>query len=568
MAPRSKYSPEQIAFMQTYHEKFLQCKANKNYEPFWSPFFEEWSKDIPLDEALSEEQLVAVAESWTLRQQMLGHIMKKGSAEKNYRVLKPWEMYSKIHYHDKVKDAVIAKQGSSSKPTKESAIHVITQQTKKAFEEESEEVREKVFAAVEAMKEKKRAEIQEAREQNKSDVNKEAYISKIASILTQFFEELHEMTDWVFTVLMGGPDPAMGGALDISSFHVGATKNNNRFSQTYPDFTQKVMVPYTQFVECVFPEAATLTRAKCSLPSGTSALPAHVSSCQNDDALGGIATDISPVFSGPALPAHALNTFTFNNQNDYHSAAASQIHDHSDVNFFSDFPQKPVDTAKDMELTQPLVLLPAPPRSPNTAYPSPSLIQLLLADSTLQPLIEQDPPLNYGLSSPPRIRHQFHNLGGLETTTDREYVFDHIDGPPASVSVPEQTASLPPLPPVPSASASFLTQSTLLPAPPPVTSSPKQDPPVPSASASFSTQSTLLPAPPPVMSPPEQEGGPSKRRKTIHPAAKGDARPPVDNSPVVEEGRGKRQRFQSKRAAAANDFGQIRASRKGKSARQ
>lgn len=62
------------------------------------------------------------------------------------------------------------------------------------------------------------------------------------------------MTDWVFTVLMGGPDPAMGGALDVSSFHVGTTKIGNRFSQTYPDFTKGVMVPYTQFVERIFRE--------------------------------------------------------------------------------------------------------------------------------------------------------------------------------------------------------------------------------------------------------------------------------------------------------------------------
>lgn len=104
---------------------------------------------------------------------MLGNIMKKGSSKKNSRVLKPWEMYSKIHYHDKVKDAVVAEQGSSSKPARGSALRVITQRTKQAFEEESEEVREKVFAAVEEMKEQRRAEIQEAKEQNQSNANKE-----------------------------------------------------------------------------------------------------------------------------------------------------------------------------------------------------------------------------------------------------------------------------------------------------------------------------------------------------------------------------------------------------------
>jgi hypothetical protein len=77
-----------------------------------------------------------------------------------------------------------------------------------------------------------------------------SYISKIAAILSQFFQELHELTDWVFTVLMGGP--AAGGTLDINSFHIGATKLGNPFSQAYPQFRQNIMVPYTQFVERVF----------------------------------------------------------------------------------------------------------------------------------------------------------------------------------------------------------------------------------------------------------------------------------------------------------------------------
>ncbi|KAG2067395.1 hypothetical protein BDR04DRAFT_1120510 [Suillus decipiens] len=47
MAPRSKYSAEQLTFMQTYQEQFLRCKADRNYEPFWAPFYEEWSKMFP-----------------------------------------------------------------------------------------------------------------------------------------------------------------------------------------------------------------------------------------------------------------------------------------------------------------------------------------------------------------------------------------------------------------------------------------------------------------------------------------------------------------------------------------
>jgi hypothetical protein len=80
MAPRSKYSAEQLTFMQTYREQFLRCKADRNYEPFWAPFYEEWSKmfperlevfkDIPLDQPLTPEQSIIEAEAWNLQKQV------------------------------------------------------------------------------------------------------------------------------------------------------------------------------------------------------------------------------------------------------------------------------------------------------------------------------------------------------------------------------------------------------------------------------------------------------------------------------------------------------------------
>ena len=80
MAPPTKYSAEQIEFMATFHNQFLECKANRNYEPFWNPFFEAWGarfperaivfKDIPLDVDLTEEQSTVLAEAWALRQRV------------------------------------------------------------------------------------------------------------------------------------------------------------------------------------------------------------------------------------------------------------------------------------------------------------------------------------------------------------------------------------------------------------------------------------------------------------------------------------------------------------------
>ncbi|KIK34950.1 hypothetical protein CY34DRAFT_97030 [Suillus luteus UH-Slu-Lm8-n1] len=274
--------------MATFHNQFLECKSNRNYEPFWNPFFEAWGakfperavvfKDIPLDVNLTKEQSTVLAEAWALRQQVLGRqangqhtatvnkMMKnimKGSLDRPTCVLQPWEMYSKTHYM-KVKDAVKTEQEELKKvpfaePAKKTTLGIVKWHVKAAFGNESEEVKAEVLAAIEAMKEVKSAEIEEAKKQDHDKDVMCSYISKIAVILTQFFEELHEMTNWVFTVLMGGPHPAAGGTLDVSSFHVGTMKLGNRFSQAYPQFSQNIMVPYTQFVECVFRQSPLLS---------------------------------------------------------------------------------------------------------------------------------------------------------------------------------------------------------------------------------------------------------------------------------------------------------------------
>ncbi|KAG1820914.1 uncharacterized protein BJ212DRAFT_1297397 [Suillus subaureus] len=124
-------------------------------------------------------------------------------------------------------------------------LSIIKEQTKLAFAAESEDVKEEIWVAIEAMKEKKRVEMDKIKKNSAS-------LDNTVAILTQFFEELHLMTAWTFSVLMGGPDPVASGTLDISSFHVGMTKLGNRFSQAYLQFTTTVMLPYSEFVHQAF----------------------------------------------------------------------------------------------------------------------------------------------------------------------------------------------------------------------------------------------------------------------------------------------------------------------------
>lgn len=103
---------------------------------------------------------------------MIGRITK-ASKDKASRTLKDWEMYARMHYSDKVKDTLkcqqdVLKHDPDAKPAKKTNLSIIREQTKLAFAEESEDVKMEVREAVEAMKAKKRAEIQDIQQRSPS----------------------------------------------------------------------------------------------------------------------------------------------------------------------------------------------------------------------------------------------------------------------------------------------------------------------------------------------------------------------------------------------------------------
>lgn len=79
-------------------------------------------------------------------------------------------------------------------------------------------------------------------------------IDRLVDVLTEFFQELQHLTGWSFSVLMGGPVPALGGKIDVSSFHVGRTEMGNLFSDAYPNFNSGIMKPWLEFVNRVYCE--------------------------------------------------------------------------------------------------------------------------------------------------------------------------------------------------------------------------------------------------------------------------------------------------------------------------
>lgn len=78
-----------------------------------------------------------------------------------------------------------------------------------------------------------------------------SYIDRVAPTLSQFLQNLQELTGWSFSVLMGGPIPEAAEKIEAFSLHVGKNNLGHTFDQAHPAFRSGIMVTYQNFIEKV-----------------------------------------------------------------------------------------------------------------------------------------------------------------------------------------------------------------------------------------------------------------------------------------------------------------------------
>ncbi|KAG2135860.1 hypothetical protein DEU56DRAFT_981042 [Suillus clintonianus] len=319
MAPPKWATIEEERFFQSHSAKYQACQAKRSYSGFWEPVFEEWFslfperlrvfKDVPLDVELTVEQKTEVGKAVEHRRQQIMNKFKNdmGSSKVNRRTknrnskmmtadvaaastsLTPavtykksmvaqmmtsskhvrgpqvTEAFSKLFFDDVIKptldlaietakaEAVANAAAENTTVKMPSNISIIRKQTSLLYQSASDEVKQQVAEFIEEAKKKKKQEWEEAK--GAGVVDHQVYIDRLPGVLTEFFDELQRLTGLVFTVLMGGPTPAMGGQIDVQSFHVGATEIGNQFDLAYPEFNSGIMRPWKEFVKRVFPVA-------------------------------------------------------------------------------------------------------------------------------------------------------------------------------------------------------------------------------------------------------------------------------------------------------------------------
>ncbi|KAG6807092.1 hypothetical protein H0H92_008818, partial [Tricholoma furcatifolium] len=73
-------------------------------------------------------------------------------------------------------------------------------------------------------------------------------IEDLPAFLHQVFKGLNVCSGWSFSVLMEGPDPAIGGDINMASYHIGFNAAGRSFSEASTSFERDYMTPYTDFL--------------------------------------------------------------------------------------------------------------------------------------------------------------------------------------------------------------------------------------------------------------------------------------------------------------------------------
>ncbi|KAG1865121.1 hypothetical protein C8R48DRAFT_772824 [Suillus tomentosus] len=491
MAPRRWASPEEEEFVYTFYEQYQQCQARRDYSTFWKPFYEAWGAkfperlvvfpDIPLDVDLNGEQKQIVSKVYKERKLQLMHklcndwgsskasrkaknnrektcaslIASITAAPQRARALQSHEAYSKLYFATRVKPAVDAEMqclqhvanlaklsnGMDERGEKDIDDTTADDPTSSSMEKE---VKAEVAAYIEQLNEKKSQDSEAAK--MGEDIDHQATIDQLVDILAEFFQELERLTGWSFSVLMGGPTPALGGKIDVSSFHVGRTEMGNLFSEAYPHFNSMIMKPWVEFVNRAHPTAAakglrkdggvelmndTKTVGVKPIDPSHTVMNHHVTNTSEQNPATSDSSNLDTTALLPPLDeSDELNlladAFLASPEYSQHQASASSSNTYPPINPYDDFSWIPLvsqpsaETSEQGKTYAPGLFLPQPsPQLPQPSLPQPSpqtcpsALPFMCAPSQTMALLQslpgvppsqipaQSPPAALAQSSPP-----------------------------------------------------------------------------------------------------------------------------------------------------------------------
>ncbi|KAG1830656.1 hypothetical protein EV424DRAFT_1534992 [Suillus variegatus] len=263
-------TPEQKAFLEKYYNPFLEAQLQATVTRFWIPLYAEWFTKWPevnelfkgqtVPVTLSEEQNIALGKVVDARHKKIRTWFNNRSQKSELRV-----------HEESVQEGVKKEIETGALVTKEGKLLSIRQLTRKAYEASSNEVHALCKAKVQEERDSKaqvRA-LEGLRGEGSVPPTNEQYATALEECtgpISQFMQAIQNMTGFEWTVIGAGPDPRLSGKLNALIYHTGLNRKGQNWRDCTPDFIERHLNPYLEFVGTIFPEHVRKTRALDYIP--------------------------------------------------------------------------------------------------------------------------------------------------------------------------------------------------------------------------------------------------------------------------------------------------------------
>ncbi|KAG6809670.1 hypothetical protein H0H92_015235 [Tricholoma furcatifolium] len=287
MAPLGWASPDQRDFLTSQLPSYFAAQKNSDFTGFWATLFETWEAQFPTRECLfpgrqfqeltpDEQKSVSNAieskraqlQTWyrwrsTPKARAVDKISSKLDevldAGSRTRLDHKYEIYYRL-YKDKLQPHLDLELQVDKKWARGEKLALRNRILRRLWEEETDD---DIKTAVnnDLAQTVKNRDLATQPSEKRTPLQYAKAIEDLPAFLHQVFKGLNARSGWSFSVLMGGPDPANGGDINVASYHIGFNAAGRSFSEASTSFERDYMAPYTDFLCQVYSPEVRKSRA-------------------------------------------------------------------------------------------------------------------------------------------------------------------------------------------------------------------------------------------------------------------------------------------------------------------
>ncbi|KAF9499187.1 hypothetical protein BDN71DRAFT_1428231 [Pleurotus eryngii] len=256
MAPPSKCTKEQQAYLMGLLDKFLEAQKHSRLDKFWLVLFRGWF------EQWEEEEDNVIVDEGERKQDLGVKITKRQELI---------QLYIKKYYKTRIHSKLYKGLPAGTKLSSADFLALLHNKTPKLFELEKLEIKKEIEDLYQALKERDEDNNEDMPLEQMTAARYAVVIDEIPRYFQAFCQELARRTGWSFTLLAGGPDPINGGRVNSIGVHFGENEAGQHFGKATPGFGDTVLTLYANFLNMLYTQAECNTRSL--IPIDSVALP-------------------------------------------------------------------------------------------------------------------------------------------------------------------------------------------------------------------------------------------------------------------------------------------------------